>query len=69
LRFDLAADAQVAISVRNVLGQTLVDRQIGRLSAGPHTQQLASDGLAPGIYLVSLLVDGQQHTARVSVSR
>lgn len=69
LRFDLAADAQVAISVRNVLGQTLVDRQIGHLSAGPYTQQLASDGLAPGIYLVSLLVDGQQHTARVSVSR
>jgi len=69
LRFDLAADAQVAISVRNVLGQTLIDRQIGHLSAGVHTQQLASDGLAPGIYLVSLLVDGQQHTVRVSVSK
>lgn len=69
LRFELAEDAQVAISVRNVLGQTLVDRQLGHLSAGTHSQQIASNGLAPGIYMVSLLVDGQQRTVRVSVSK
>jgi hypothetical protein len=69
VRFNLAQQANVSLSVRNMLGQAVVEKAIGTLMAGTHDHRLTSDGLVNGIYLVSLLADGQLHTTRVIINR
>jgi hypothetical protein len=69
LRFQLEKNGNVALTVVNMLGETVLDRQLGAMPAGVHNYNLSSNGLSSGIYLVSLLVDGQQQTSRISISK
>lgn len=69
LRFQLKKNANVALTVMNVLGESVINRQLGAMPAGMHSYKLSSDGLSSGMYLVSLLVDGQQLTSRISITK
>jgi len=69
LQFQLNKNANVAMTVVNMLGEIVIDRQLGAMPTGTHTINLSSNSLSSGIYLVSLLVDGQQQTSRISISK
>ena len=69
VRFQLAQNAKVALSVYNVLGKSVLNREMGQMAAGEHNLKLSSEGFASGMYLVTLTVDGQQQTSRISISK
>ena len=65
--YELPAAATATIAVQNLLGQTIRQLAPARQAAGPQTQALPLQGLAPGVYLVRLQADGQTQTARLLV--
>jgi hypothetical protein len=69
VRFQLAQNAKVALSVYNVLGKSVLSREMGQMAAGAHNLKLSSEGFASGMYLVTLLVGGEQQTSRISISK
>ncbi len=69
VRFQLAQNTKVALSVYNVLGKSVLNREMGQMAAGEHNLKLSSEGFASGMYLVTLTVGGQQQTSRISISK
>jgi hypothetical protein len=58
LDFAMARGGRVVLSVHNVQGQLVERTDLGLQAAGAHSRVLDGDGLASGIYLVRLSVDG-----------
>jgi len=54
LRFDLPAEADVRAVVYDLLGRTVLMRELGRCAAGPNERVLSLQEHASGIYLVRL---------------
>jgi len=70
IRYALAAAAGVRVTLSDALGREVAVLAVGRQPAGPHALPLSAHGLAPGLYVVRLAVDGQaDRTALVSVVR
>ncbi|TDN36519.1 1,4-alpha-glucan-branching protein [Hymenobacter sp. UV11] len=67
ITYALPAAATTTIAVQNLLGQTIRQLAPARQAAGPQTQALPLQGLAPGVYLVRLQAAGQTQTARLLV--
>ena len=67
LDFTLPQAAEVSLIVRDVLGQTVDQRPLGRLAAGP--QSVAIDHLEwpNGLYYLSLQWEGRQSTSTLAV--
>jgi len=67
IAYALPTAATTTIVVQNLLGQTIRQLAPARQAAGPQTQALPLQGLAPGVYLVRLQAEGQTQTARLLV--
>lgn len=69
LEFDVPQGGAVELTVYDVLGRPVHRVVEGTRAAGRHTETLDVAGLAPGIYLARLTVDGQHWTRRLTVAR
>ncbi|MCB0793511.1 MAG: T9SS type A sorting domain-containing protein, partial [Flavobacteriales bacterium] len=67
VRFELLTSAQVSTELRDASGRTVMIAQPTRMSAGPQTVRMDLEALAPGLYLHTLVVDGQRNTVRLVV--
>ena len=67
--YALASEGSVRVSVVDVLGRTVAVLREGQASAGRAEVQVATDRLAPGLYLVVLEADGQRAVRRITVAR
>lgn len=64
LSYELAQAADVTITVKNVLGQTLLNQTKGRQTAGSYTETLDISALGSGLYLVEFKLNNQLQTHR-----
>jgi hypothetical protein len=70
VEFTLPSSAPAALSLLDVSGRRVLEREVGSFGAGPHRLMLTPEApLAPGIYFLRLSQAGRMHTARVSVLR
>ncbi len=69
LEFELAAAADMNISISNALGQTIRQVQSGNMSAGAHILNINSNELANGTYFITLNQDGKMSSHRFNVLR
>ncbi|MEL7362790.1 MAG: T9SS type A sorting domain-containing protein, partial [Bacteroidota bacterium] len=69
LRYALPTTAAVRLTVKDVLGRTVLTRTEGVQPAGQHEARLALDGLPSGVYVVRLDADGANATQRVTLIR
>ncbi len=60
IAFELAQAAQVNLCVYNLLGQEVARLAEGRMTAGEHRVTFQADQQASGLYLATLVVDGQR---------
>ncbi|HEX8516441.1 MAG TPA: T9SS type A sorting domain-containing protein [Bacteroidia bacterium] len=67
--FTLAESANVTIKVTNAIGQAVLDRNLGNMSAGEQNYLLDASSLSNGLYFVSLQVGKDLITKRVSISK
>jgi hypothetical protein len=65
--YDLPTAAAAAISVQNLLGQSVRQFSAVRQAAGQQEQRLSLQGLAAGLYVVRLQAGAQTQTARLVV--
>jgi hypothetical protein len=65
--YDLAKATTATVKVQNLLGQTVRELAPVRQSAGSQSQELALQGLAPGLYLVQLQTANVAQTSRLVV--
>ncbi|WP_035568071.1 alpha-amylase family glycosyl hydrolase [Hymenobacter sp. IS2118] len=65
--YSLPTGGAVQLSVRNVLGQTVLTLPVVRQSAGAHSRELPLGKLAPGVYLVELRAESRQQMLRLVV--
>lgn len=63
VEFSLAREGQVELALFNTLGQEVRRLGAGRLGAGLHEQRVDGAELASGLYLVRLVVDGENRDA------
>ena len=68
VRYALPAAATASLSLQNVLGQTVRQLPAQRQTAGPQSQELSLQGLAPGLYLLKLQAGERTQTTRLQVN-
>src|SRR5262249_28109980 len=67
--FALASDAPATLSLVDVAGRSVVDREVGSLGAGRHSVDCATAGrIPPGLYFLRLMQAGHMATSRVAVA-
>lgn len=69
LTYDVPQAGAVALVVYDVLGREVRRVVEGAQAAGRHAETLDTGGLAPGVYLARLTVDGQHWTRRLTIAR
>ncbi|MFN3597868.1 MAG: penicillin acylase family protein [Rubricoccaceae bacterium] len=69
LRYRLERPAAVQLSVYDALGREVARLVDAPQAAGLHGATLRTEGLAPGVYLARLVVDGRARTQRIVVAR
>ena len=67
LRYELPTAGSVQLTVRNVLGQSVLTLPATREAAGPHTRELPLGPLAAGVYIIQLRAAASQQTLRLVV--
>jgi 1,4-alpha-glucan branching enzyme len=67
VHYQLPVGGAVQLSVRNVLGQTVLTLPVVRQAAGAHSRELPLGKLAPGVYLVQLRAESRQEMLRLVV--
>lgn len=67
LSISLDQDAQVQYELVTVTGQTVMNADLGTLTAGNQTVELNLSGLSQGTYLINVVVNGQQNFVRALV--
>ncbi len=66
IRFDLKEVSTVTMEIYNTLGQKVISRNFGLMSAGSYNKNVNFSGLASGVYLYRITAagsDGQRFTA------
>lgn len=58
IRFDLKVTSSVTLEIFNVLGQRIIARDYGRMSAGSYARELNMDNFASGVYFYLLRAVG-----------
>ena len=69
LAFDLVEASAVRLSVHDALGREVAVPVEGLLPSGTHEARLATDALAPGVYVVRLVAGSDVRTQRLTVVR
>lgn len=69
LEYVVPKGGAVELTLYDVLGRPVRRVVEGARSAGPHTETLDVYGLAPGVYVARLTVNGQHWTRRVTIAR
>ena len=67
--FDLDKSAQVTLRVFDATGRLVATVADGQYAAGAHSVEFASTGLAAGVYVYTLDVEGEVSTRRMMVVR
>ena len=67
LQFSLNQSANSSIAVRNLIGQQILNLDLGTLPAGEHNQILDFSGIHAGVYLVTLTAGEETTTMRVTL--
>lgn len=67
--YHIAAAGDVMLTVRDIMGKDVVTLENGFHSIGVYTTNLDAANLAPGTYVVTLLVNGETHSRTISVTR
>ena len=67
--YDLPRAAEARISLFDTAGRRIARRALGRRAAGSHVATLDAEGLAPGVYWLSLRAGGDRHHQRVVLVR
>ncbi|WP_310397970.1 alpha-amylase family glycosyl hydrolase [Hymenobacter sp.] len=67
LQYELPAAGPVQLTVRNVLGQTVLSQPVAREAAGARRRELALGQLAAGVYILQLRAESRQQTLRLVV--
>ncbi len=67
--FNLKKSEEVTLSLFNIVGQQILDRNLGMLGAGSHQTVIDGDGIRPGIYLLRLRSGANTTIRKVSVNR
>ena len=67
LYYELPTGGPVQLTVRNVLGQSVLTLPATREAAGPHTRELPLGQLAAGVYIVQFRADTNQQILRLVV--
>ena len=62
-----AEAAEASLVVYNLVGEQVINDNLGTLPAGEHNQVLNFNGVTAGIYLVTLNAGGQTTTMRVAL--
>ncbi|MEM8598383.1 MAG: choice-of-anchor V domain-containing protein [Bacteroidota bacterium] len=69
LAFALAAPTEVAVTVVDGLGRTVLEAQRGTLSAGEQTVALDASGLVPGVYFAAVTTPEGRRVLPLTVAR
>jgi len=69
IRFALDAPSQVSLVVYDMTGRQVATLVDGQLPAGDHAEVFRPEGLANGIYVYRLTVDGQTSSRRMLIMR
>lgn len=67
LSLSLSKAGDVKAEVTNTLGQVVLTRDLGRVSAGSHQFALDAGNLKSGIYFCSVIINGQKNTTKMVV--
>jgi len=67
--YGLIGTTDVRMEIVNMVGAKVLDRYIGRQSAGSYLEQVDSSMLPAGLYLINLYQDGVPTTLRLTVSK
>jgi hypothetical protein len=67
LQFTTAEVAEASLVVYNLVGEQIINDNLGTLPAGEHNHVLDFNGVTAGIYLVTLNAGGQTTTMRVTL--
>ncbi|MBD2766692.1 T9SS type A sorting domain-containing protein [Hymenobacter sp. BT664] len=67
VEYELPVTGSVQLTVRNVLGQSVLVLPAVREALGMHTRELPLSKLAPGVYIVQLRAENQQQNLRLVV--
>lgn len=68
VRFELLQNANVEVSLMDLVGQQVERKRMDNLTAGLHHSALSLGGLAVGIYFVKIEVDGKSMTQKLVVN-
>lgn len=69
VEFSLAEASKVMVTMVNALGQTIVNEDLGTMSAGAQKYALNAESLSNGLYFVNIRIGTQTITKKVSVSK
>jgi hypothetical protein len=69
VRFTLPRAAKARLEVLEVTGRRVATPLAGLRAVGEHSLSWPVDGLAPGVYLLSLEADGARVTRRIAITR
>jgi len=67
LKYTLASETNVDISLVNILGQTVATLDSGVKESGTHTINVSAENLSPGIYYIVIGTNGGTGTAKFTV--
>lgn len=69
LSFSLLNQSQVTYSVSDLLGQKVLDIDLGTLSVGDKNYAIDLSNQNPGVYFISLEIDGKNITKKILISK
>ena len=69
ISFTLPAPSDVQVEVFNAIGQRIMNNSFGKLGSGQHFNVTDLSGYEAGIYTVTLIVNGERSSHRVSVAK
>lgn len=67
VHFFLMDDADVSMTLTNMVGQTVMSKNLGTLSPGEHAQTFNPADLQSGIYMVTIIAGGEKITQKITI--
>src|SRR5262249_49587104 len=67
--FALASAASASLSVHDISGRVVIEREVGSLGAGSHLLDLGGAALAPGVYVIRLVQGENLRSTRVCITK
>jgi len=66
ITLDLSEYSNINISIYDILGQTILTKALGNLSAGRVEQAIQMpDGISAGLYFVTLNINGKDYSNKI----